>query len=307
MNIKNDGEGYLYNFDNSDSEYESLSSYTPLSSRRKLTLIDRAIKLNEEHQQNLQNFLIFIDESLRLNNMKLEIFDYIKRQRKNQYKKRSWFDTIEFYEFDKEVDRLPEPLRILKMLNLQNLQNKKNAGLFNRITKMEVDDIIFDEEDCDDSLSEKEEEFFFKRCKMEAIQQENKFNPLNLNSHRKKFVFDPKLENFIKTTTLESARDTDWIGLAKKANTKLKRKDVTGLELFQIYKIKLNREKEGEEWTEEEDNVLKMAIEYHGTHDWKQIANYLDGKDTSCCFQRWFKHLNQGIKKGRWEMKEDLK
>jgi len=60
-------------------------------------------------------------------------------------------------------------------------------------------------------------------------------------------------------------------------------------------------------WTEEEDGLLRAAVQVSGAKHWKVIASAIPGRDHSQCLQRWSKTLRPGIVKGRWSAKEDAK
>nr|XP_054757608.1 myb-related protein B-like isoform X1 [Lytechinus pictus] len=58
-------------------------------------------------------------------------------------------------------------------------------------------------------------------------------------------------------------------------------------------------------WTKDEDDLLKQAIEVHGTLDWKQIASFFSNRSELQCFHRWQKVLNPDLVKGPWTTEED--
>ena len=118
--------------------------------------------------------------------------------------------------------------------------------------------------------------------------------------------------DFVKKNICEiSPQKVNWIKVAKDANLKLGKiigaKPISGLQLFQTYMRHHNKWPLNSSWTAEEDDLLKMAVDRHGPRNWKHIANYINGKSTSNCFQRWHKHKNPEIFKGRWTLSDDIK
>ena len=61
-----------------------------------------------------------------------------------------------------------------------------------------------------------------------------------------------------------------------------------------------------ERWSEEEDNMLKSAVDQFGGKEWKKIAQYLGGNRSGVqCLHRWNKVLKPGLVKGPWTPLED--
>jgi Myb-like DNA-binding domain len=58
-------------------------------------------------------------------------------------------------------------------------------------------------------------------------------------------------------------------------------------------------------WTEQEDEILKTAVEAHGGKNWKKIADRLPGRSDVQCLHRWQKVLKPGLIKGPWTPQED--
>lgn len=60
------------------------------------------------------------------------------------------------------------------------------------------------------------------------------------------------------------------------------------------------------DWSEEQDDALRMAVERHGGKNWKAIAMEVPGNRTHIqCLQRWGKVLKPGLIKGPWTDEED--
>ena len=109
----------------------------------------------------------------------------------------------------------------------------------------------------------------------------------------------PQMQDFADLADLNVSSFFDWKGKPPSV--------ITGLQLYKAFisfhKILTVQTK----WSKEDDEMLEKAVARHGVEDWKQIANYLDGKDTGACFQHWFKYVNPAITKGKWSIIEDIK
>jgi len=58
-------------------------------------------------------------------------------------------------------------------------------------------------------------------------------------------------------------------------------------------------------WSKEEDDRLKELVEIHGTKKWTIISEGLNGRSGKQCRERWYNHLETGVKKGDWSEEED--
>lgn len=58
-------------------------------------------------------------------------------------------------------------------------------------------------------------------------------------------------------------------------------------------------------WSEEEDELLRQAVEACGGKNWKKIASRLQGRTDVQCLHRWQKVLRPGLVKGPWTPEED--
>jgi len=58
-------------------------------------------------------------------------------------------------------------------------------------------------------------------------------------------------------------------------------------------------------WTEEEDELLRTAIDMYGPHKWSLIAAHVPNRTPMQCSTRWLGALNPSIHKGRWTPEED--
>ncbi|XP_017973755.1 PREDICTED: myb-like protein L [Theobroma cacao] len=60
------------------------------------------------------------------------------------------------------------------------------------------------------------------------------------------------------------------------------------------------------EWTEEEDDQLRIAVEVFGECDWQSVASTLKGRTGTQCSNRWIKSLHPTRQRvGRWTHDED--
>ncbi|KAL5792470.1 hypothetical protein ACOSP7_001064 [Xanthoceras sorbifolium] len=58
-------------------------------------------------------------------------------------------------------------------------------------------------------------------------------------------------------------------------------------------------------WTEEEDNVLSLAVQKFRAKSWKSIAENVPGRTSVQCLHRWQKVLDPNLVKGPWSKEED--
>ncbi|CAL5094789.1 unnamed protein product [Urochloa decumbens] len=58
-------------------------------------------------------------------------------------------------------------------------------------------------------------------------------------------------------------------------------------------------------WTAEEDDILRKAVETHKGKNWKKIAECFPGRTDVQCLHRWQKVLNPELIKGPWSKEED--
>jgi Myb-like DNA-binding domain len=58
-------------------------------------------------------------------------------------------------------------------------------------------------------------------------------------------------------------------------------------------------------WTEQEDELLRQAVNACGGKNWKKIAARLKGRTDVQCLHRWQKVLRPGLVKGPWTPEED--
>ena len=53
-------------------------------------------------------------------------------------------------------------------------------------------------------------------------------------------------------------------------------------------------------WTEEEDEILRNAVQEYGGKNWRKISSKIDGRTDVQCLHRWQKVLRPGLIKGPW-------
>ncbi|TFK76764.1 hypothetical protein BDN72DRAFT_829929 [Pluteus cervinus] len=62
----------------------------------------------------------------------------------------------------------------------------------------------------------------------------------------------------------------------------------------------------GRPWTEDEDRLLRQAVDRYGDHDnWKTIATQIPGRTNKACRKRWLHSLSPTVKKSAWTTSED--
>lgn len=67
----------------------------------------------------------------------------------------------------------------------------------------------------------------------------------------------------------------------------------------------MNSEGKRGRWTENEDELLKVAVEEFNEKCWREIAARVDGRTPIQCLHRWNKVLKPGLVKGPWTLEED--
>lgn len=138
-------------------------------------------------------------------------------------------------------------------------------------------------------------------------------------------TLDSLIANALKVhgfTEENTEKNVNLFEVAKLANEKIKEKGLPSQKLKPIdIAKKMRKMKEARTsqiqvhlsnhsndrvvWTEKEDEALLKAYRLFGDGNWKQMASFVEGKNASQCFQRWFKHLNKEIIKGPWSSYED--
>ena len=58
-------------------------------------------------------------------------------------------------------------------------------------------------------------------------------------------------------------------------------------------------------WTQEEDDILKEAVAKSGDHDWETISSALHHRTEIECYNRWHNSINTVQVKGAWSPEED--
>lgn len=59
------------------------------------------------------------------------------------------------------------------------------------------------------------------------------------------------------------------------------------------------------QWTPEEDEILRQAVDHFKGKNWKKIAGYFKDRTDVQCLHRWQKVLNPDLVKGPWSKEED--
>jgi hypothetical protein len=58
-------------------------------------------------------------------------------------------------------------------------------------------------------------------------------------------------------------------------------------------------------WTAEEDELLRSAVQQYGGRNWKKISDLIVDRTDVQCLHRWQKVLRPGLIKGPWTQEED--
>ncbi|AEE76048.1 myb domain protein 4r1 [Arabidopsis thaliana] len=99
--------------------------------------------------------------------------------------------------------------------------------------------------------------------------------------------------------TIEQTSLTDWVDIAVSLGT-----NRTPFQCLARYQRSLNPSILKKEWTAEEDDQLRTAVELFGEKDWQSVANVLKGRTGTQCSNRWKKSLRP-TRKGTWSLEED--
>ena len=112
---------------------------------------------------------------------------------------------------------------------------------------------------------------------------------------------------------VEKYREHDWCNIASELAT-----NRTPFECLRHYQQALNNKLlKREEFTEEEDALLKDAVEEYGASKWKQIASAVPGRNARQCRSRWDKCVSvvtpgsgsskckESVVSGRWMAEEE--
>lgn len=60
-------------------------------------------------------------------------------------------------------------------------------------------------------------------------------------------------------------------------------------------------------WSEEEDSSLEAHIHQYGPREWKLLSLQLPGRKPRHCRDRWWNHIEPGVKANNWKSEEDYK
>ncbi|KAK5815286.1 hypothetical protein F5H01DRAFT_345438 [Linnemannia elongata] len=104
-----------------------------------------------------------------------------------------------------------------------------------------------------------------------------------------------KLDNLVK-----QYKGRNWIQIALDLDT-----NRTGAQCFQKYQSKMSAVASKDNWTAEEDTILKEAVRVLGEKNWLQVASCLENRNSVQCMTRWSKSVNPAIRRGRWLSEED--
>jgi Myb-like DNA-binding domain len=74
---------------------------------------------------------------------------------------------------------------------------------------------------------------------------------------------------------------------------------------YKMPSIKSYRRASMGKWSEDEDELLRQAVNEFGGKNWKKIASKLRGRTDVQCLHRWQKVLRPGLVKGPWTSDED--
>jgi len=73
------------------------------------------------------------------------------------------------------------------------------------------------------------------------------------------------------------------------------------------YQRSLNTKMLKSKWTREDDEMLRLAVERYGEHNWQEVARHVGGRTGQQCLHRWMKAINPKIEHGKWNLLQDKK
>ncbi|CAL9226100.1 unnamed protein product [Arabidopsis halleri] len=107
-------------------------------------------------------------------------------------------------------------------------------------------------------------------------------------------------DNYIRLFT-KNKGFTDWLDIAVSLGT-----NRTPFQCLARYQRSLNPDILRKEWTAEEDDQLRAAVDLFGESDWQSVANVLQGRTGPQCSNRWKKSLHPSrTRKRNWSSEED--
>ncbi|GMQ11457.1 hypothetical protein CsSME_00054095 [Camellia sinensis var. sinensis] len=117
-----------------------------------------------------------------------------------------------------------------------------------------------------------------------------------INHHPWGKMEDKKLLHIVQERGINN-----WIEIAVLLGT-----NRTPFQCLARYQRSLNASILKREWTEDEDNKLRAAVEALGESNWQSVASTLEGRTGTQCSNRWIKSLHPARQKvGRWTKDED--
>ncbi|KAA8497935.1 Transcription factor MYB3R-5 [Porphyridium purpureum] len=106
---------------------------------------------------------------------------------------------------------------------------------------------------------------------------------------------------FVQSRGLVTQRDLDLQAALVKAVSAEVRKRVQDL------KRPVTRKSSKGGWTDEEDEMLRLAVVANDSKNWRKISDFMPGRNETQCLHRWQKVLNPELVKGTWSVEEDDK
>ncbi|XP_011084456.1 uncharacterized protein LOC105166700 isoform X1 [Sesamum indicum] len=94
---------------------------------------------------------------------------------------------------------------------------------------------------------------------------------------------------------------SNWIDIAASLRT-----NRTPCQCLARYQRSLNASILKREWTKDEDNQLRSAVEIFGESNWQLVASVMEGRTGTQCSNRWLKTLHPARQRvGKWTSEED--
>ncbi|KAJ5074215.1 myb-related protein 3r-1-like [Anaeramoeba ignava] len=116
----------------------------------------------------------------------------------------------------------------------------------------------------------------------------------------KKTIWTPE-EDRILASEIRNNANRSWEEISKKLKNK------TGTQCLHRWTKVLDPSLKKGAWSTEEDNLLIGLVEKYGNSNWAKISEFITGRTSKQCRERWRNHLDPSINHSKWTDEEDDK
>ncbi|KRX07538.1 Homeodomain protein [Pseudocohnilembus persalinus] len=313
QNLRNSQQQFLHNNNNvrnNQSHYRYQSIKEEDEQEQEDDLEDQQLQF-----RNNDNVFQLFD-----NKNKGEKFTFEQMQR-NQ--KKHVIENISFYKYESKFQSTPtaqvlemaknpkQKSRLIEIYKgIQNAQNFQDESYQNN---GKINDYIYDEYNNNQEGYEQQyingcdlEENFIKNCLLSNrdwlrnMEDQKQLNHIFMKNSQNQL----KNSQNIKKEDMRSQKSMQYNkGILDDTFSILK----DGQYLYKQYLETNNLRPRQLDWKKEDDDKLIELVQIYGEKHWGQISNHFDGRFFSDVSQRWLKYLNKNLKKGRWNLRDDLK